>query len=431
MMSGRPGNTIGGTGGGIPIPVIMYHSVGRVLPDWHWSILTVPWWTFEDHLKWLAASRYRPADLGQLYDHVSGTRTLDPMSVVLSFDDGYLDNWTYAFPLLKKYGFKGTVCVSPEFVDPRDIVRPTLEDARAGRVDEGELEVRGFMSWPEMKRAVEEGVLSIESHTMTHTWYPVGPEVVDFHRPGDGHFWLDWNADVESKPFYLREPLHSAVPWGVPVYRHAKALEATRFFPDPSEAERLGEFVAANGGAAFFEQTGWRKRLEAELSAARAGAGGGGRMETPRERRERVDYELLESKRLIEDRLGVPVGSVFWPGGGYSDEALEVALDIYKSVTWSKQERWRMRNTIGDDPSKVSRRGVPFIENSKHRIHTGGRYLKWFLEEYRGVPAARKKRQALKLLCMAGATLGMWPSNKDERIALWREDGDRQGGSHH
>lgn len=412
---------------GVPIPVIMYHSVGRVLADWNWSILTVPWWTFEDHLRCLAKNGYRSADLMQLYDHVSGTRALDPMSVVLTFDDGYLDNWTYAYPLLKKYGFTGTVCVSPDFVDPREVVRPTLEDAWAGRVDEGDLEVRGFMSWPEMKRASEEGVLSIQSHSMTHTWYPVGPEVVDFHRPGDGHVWLDWNADPDFKPYYLKDPGSSKVPWGVPVYRHAKSLEATRYFPDPSEAERLAAFVAVNGGEAFFGQAGWRERLHKELEAARGGGGEKGRTETPDERRYRVEFELRESKSLIELQVGAPVHSVFWPGGGYSDEALEAALGIYKSVTWSKKERWSMKNVTGDDPAKVSRRGVPFVENRKHRVHTNGRYLKWFLEEYRGSSVARKKRQVLKLLYMAGAKSGVWPLKRDERILLWPENGEQPG----
>jgi len=396
----------------------MYHTVGRVLPDWHWSILTVPWTTFEDHLVWLKRCGYRSADLTQLHDHVSGIRPLDPMSVVLTFDDGYLDNWTYAYPLLKQYGFTGVVCVSPEFVDPGDTIRPTLGDVRAGRAGESDLEVRGFMSWPEMRQAVSEGVLSIQSHAMTHTWYPTGPEVVDFHHPGDGHYWLDWNADPSAKPFYLRDPLTSRVPWGTPVYRHAKSLEATRYFPDPAEAERLAAFVADRGGEGFFGDPAWSGALEAELASIRESTSGGGRQETPEERSARLSYELVDSKRVLEEGLGVAVDHVFWPGGGYSEEALEMALGLYKSVTWSKKDRWRLKNIPGEDPAKVSRRGVPFIENSAVRIHTGGRYLAWFLDEYRGVALARKKRQAFKLLCMAGARLGVWPSRREECIPL-------------
>lgn len=406
------------TNTGSPIPVIMYHSVGTVMPDWEWSILTVPWTTFEDHLVWLARSGYRSADLNELHDHVSGVRPLDPMSVVLTFDDGYLDNWTYVYPLLKQYRFTGVVCVSPEFIDPRDTLRPTLEDVRAGRASESDLEVRGFMSWPEMRRAVAEGVLSIQSHAMTHTWYPTGPEVVDFHRPGDGHYWLDWNADPSAKPFYLRDPFSSRVPWGTPVYRHAKSLEATRYFPDPAEAEALAAFVADRGGEGFFREPGWRGAIEAELASIREKGGDGGRLESPEERSARLSYELVESKRVLEEGLGVPVDQVFWPGGGYSEEALEMALELYKSVTWSKKDRWRLKNIPGEDPAKVSRRGVPFIENSTYRIHTGGRYLSWLLDEYRDVSLARKKRQVFKLLCMAGARLGMWPSRKAERIPL-------------
>jgi len=156
---------------GPAIPVLMYHSVGRVLRDWAWPELTVPWRVFESHLRALRRAGYRTADLYEFHAHTTGEEILPEKSVVLTFDDGYVDNWTYVAPLLKRYGFKGTVLVTPEFVDQAEELRPTLDDVWEGRLNEEALDVNGFMSWAELRHVAESGVLSVQCHAMTHTWY--------------------------------------------------------------------------------------------------------------------------------------------------------------------------------------------------------------------------------------------------------------------
>ena len=401
------------------VPVLMYHSVGRVLEDWHWAILTVPAATFENHLKALARGGYATTGLTQLSDHVAGRRPLPPRTVVLTLDDGYLDNWTCAVPLLRKYGFTATVLVTPEFVDPRDVLRPTLEDVWAGRAREGDLEVRGFMSWRELSAAVASGTLSVQSHALTHTWYAVSPEVVDFHHPGDGHYWLDWNAFPADKPYYLADPGKSRVAWGSPVYRHAKSLEATTLYrPDPGEAEHLVMRTSEAGGARLFARSDWRAVLRAALADYRARHGVRGEHEPDAERRARFERELVDSKRAIEAKLGLDVRHLVWPGGGYCDESLAMALGVYDSVTWSGANRWELRNRPGEDARLVTRRGVPFVQAGGHRVYTGGRYLLHLLDEYAGRRGARPARQAMKALALAGLRVGAWPAGGRGRIPL-------------
>ena len=243
------------------VPVLMYHSVGRVMEDWAWSDLTVPAPVFEDHLKWLQRRGWRTASLHDFHAHTTGERPLPERTLVLSFDDGYVDNWTYVAPLLEAYGFTGTVLVTPEFVDRRSLVRPTLADVRSGRVGEEALEVRGFMTWDELREVSGSGVLSVQCHALTHTWYPVSDRVVGFHYPGDHLYWLDWNAYPEEKPDYLRTPGSSRVAPGTPVYEHAKSLAARRFFPDPDETTHMTGYVSEQGGEAFFARSQWQQML--------------------------------------------------------------------------------------------------------------------------------------------------------------------------
>lgn len=380
------------------VPVLMYHSVGKTIHAWNWSFLTVPYACFESHLKWLLRSGYNTVDLHELYNHVSGNSILPSRSVVITFDDGYVDNWTYVAPLLARYGLKATVFVNPEFIDPRDIIRPSLNDLWKGRAKEDDLEVRGFMSWSELKQISDSGVFSVQSHLMSHTWYPISDEVVDFHHPGDAYYWLDWNARPEEKPFYLLNLGASKVQYGTPVYKHAKSMEVTRFFPDEKEALYLTKYVASNGWSDFFFKQDWRDELHAKLTEFRTNYDARGRKETAEERLRRLNYEMTESKRLIEEHIDTEVDFLAWPGGGYDDKTMSIAQKTYKSVTLSSNDRSQVLNSPGGDPTKVKRVGVPQITYKGNLFYPGGRYLVRFLDEYRGIPLARKMRQMIKLV---------------------------------
>ncbi len=391
------------------VPVIMYHSVGRVLPDWAWNDLTTPFEVFEDHLRALARAGYRSATLKEFIDHVSGERPLSGRRVVLTFDDGYLDNWSHAAPLLERHGFTGTVLVTVEFVDPSGAIRPTLRDVRDGRVAADELDVRAFMSWAELRRVAESGILDVQSHAMTHTWYPVSGDVVDFHHPGDARYWLDWNAFPEGKPHYLKHLGESRVPWGVPVYAHEKSLKCRRFFPDPAESEHLAAWTDARGGRAFFDATDWRERLRAELALFRSHRGPSGRAETNAERAARIETELAESKRIIAERVGSDVSCLVWPGGGYAAASWELARRHSAATTVSSAERGARRNRAGENPGVIVRRGAPDFEVAGRTVSAPGRYLVDTLDEFRGSRWARRRRQLRKLVLLSAARAGLWP----------------------
>jgi peptidoglycan/xylan/chitin deacetylase (PgdA/CDA1 family) len=356
--------------------------------------------------------------LPELYDYMAGRRSLPERAIVLTLDDGYLDNWTYVVPLLRRYGFSATVLVTPEFVDPADVLRPTLEDVWAGRMKEADLEVRGFMSWRELAAASADDTLSVQSHALTHTWYPTGPEIVDFHHPGDEYYWLDWNAAPNDKPYYLKNLRRTGVAWGTPVYAHVKSLQAVVYRPDPGEAEYVAARAAEAGGEAFFERADWRDVLERAVADYRSRHGVRGETESATERRARFERELVESKRVIESRLDKPVRHFVWPGGGYCDESLALALSVYDSVTWSGTDRWQLRNRPGEDPRLVTRRGIHYVQAGNERVFTGGRYLSWYLDEYAGRRGARITRQAFKLAAIAALHARVWPGDRSTRVPV-------------
>ena len=84
------------------------------------------------------------------------------------------------------------------------------------------------------------GVVDIQSHALTHTWYFSGPVLIDFHRPGNNRYpWLAWNLRPDQKPFYMENDQSGLVPWGAPIYEYEKALICKRYFPPEEVAEEM------------------------------------------------------------------------------------------------------------------------------------------------------------------------------------------------
>jgi hypothetical protein len=276
--------------------IVMLHSVGAPDPAWTWSHLTVPWRLFDRQLAVLRRFGYRSVFLDEYLDMARAGLIERERVVALTFDDGYLDNWVYAAPLLERHGFVGTVFMTTDFIDPSPNPRPRLNPDRP---EETALSRPGFLSWPEMRALEHSGVMRVESHARTHTWYPADPEIVDFRHPGDDYHWMDWNDAPDRKWAYLRAEERPEV-WGEPVYRHVKALEGPRYLPDPGLAMVLRAAVG-RAGPEFFSRPGWRDDLFAQVRAH--GELLRGRHETRLEFLARAWAELDDSRRILSEGL--------------------------------------------------------------------------------------------------------------------------------
>ncbi|MFH2054304.1 MAG: polysaccharide deacetylase family protein [bacterium] len=318
----------------------MYHTIGRPNPRWLWSHLTCSPEILADQIATLGARGYHAATLDDVDESVKTGRLPRRKCVVLTFDDGYLDNWVYAYPMLKKAGWKGIVYVNPDFVDPGETPRPNLEDVWAGRCAETDLPLHGFLNWAELEIMDRSGVLQVGCHSMTHTWYPSGPSIADFHRPGLDTPWLAWNADPARKPFYLTEDQSGIMPWGTPIHENGRSLGIRRWFPDPDQEAATVAHVQRHGGADFFTREGWKDEL---LGVAREADQGRGRAETDDELDERYRHEITGARRALAMRLGRSIDHFCWPGGAYNDASWAVAeAEEFRTMTVKRHDLTRL-----------------------------------------------------------------------------------------
>lgn len=95
------------------VPVLMYHSVGF---DKNNPLVITPE-KLEEQFKYLKANNYYTITLDNLYSYFINGIQIPEKSVVLTFDDGYKNNYTELFPLLKKYNFTATIFMITSCID--------------------------------------------------------------------------------------------------------------------------------------------------------------------------------------------------------------------------------------------------------------------------------------------------------------------------
>ena len=106
----------------------------------------------------------------------------------------------------------------------------------------------------------ESGVMDIQSHAVTHTFFPKSNKVIDFRHPGDLYYWMTWNQNTGLKPKLFYDDL-SLVHLGEPVFEHGPSLSTKRFIPDTNISLSLSKYVLENGGANFFKYSDWKSKL--------------------------------------------------------------------------------------------------------------------------------------------------------------------------
>lgn len=99
----------------IELPIIMYHSILRTSDKQNKYIISPE--LFEKDLQYIKKKGYTTVFMKDVIDFCEGKGTLPKKPIVLTFDDGYFNNYCYAFPLLKKYNMKAVLSIVGKMTD--------------------------------------------------------------------------------------------------------------------------------------------------------------------------------------------------------------------------------------------------------------------------------------------------------------------------
>ena len=97
----------------VRIPILMYHSISDSDPD---NNLLVPINQFEEQVKWLTEEGFTPMLLDDVLQSFN-TGKVPERPVAITFDDGYADNYTEAYRILKEYNMKATFFIITDYID--------------------------------------------------------------------------------------------------------------------------------------------------------------------------------------------------------------------------------------------------------------------------------------------------------------------------
>lgn len=133
------------------IPVLMYHSIlDTVTEKQQNSCVEVD--VFEAQIKGLLEAGYTPINFKTLKDYLEHKSGLPKKPILITMDDGYLNNYEKAYPIYQKYNVEATLFVSPYYM---------LEE-NTGR----------HFGWEAAREMEASGLIDIQSHGYNHTPFP-------------------------------------------------------------------------------------------------------------------------------------------------------------------------------------------------------------------------------------------------------------------
>jgi peptidoglycan/xylan/chitin deacetylase (PgdA/CDA1 family) len=126
-----------------PVPILMYHVVGAAPPGAPFPDLYVAKAEFAAQLRWLRTHGYHAVTLGQVDEYWRRGVALPARPIVLSFDDGYREDFTNVRPLLRRYGWPAVLNLA---------VQNTID----GKLTLPQLRIMAGSGW------------EIDAHSLTH-----------------------------------------------------------------------------------------------------------------------------------------------------------------------------------------------------------------------------------------------------------------------
>lgn len=135
---------------GTRLPIIMYHSLLKEKNRQGKYVISPD--LLESDMKYLKQHGYTPINMQDLIDYEKAGKPLPAKPVMLTFDDGYYNNYLYAFPLAKQYQFK--IVISPIGYYTDKFSEKDADHANYSHI-----------TWDEINEMMNSGYVEIQNHT--------------------------------------------------------------------------------------------------------------------------------------------------------------------------------------------------------------------------------------------------------------------------
>lgn len=298
---------------------LMYHSVdsekgkGGIFVD-----------EFEEHIKWIKDKKtFKMEELKGL-DY-----KLPKNSILITFDDGYKNNYTLAFPILKKYNMKATIFLNTKFIEKDD----------------------AYLNWAEIREMYESGLVDFQLHTHSHQLTIKNIDVLGFY-------------DEESSPYFKRESYSLFFDGNYDEKRDAGKLNGLPVFKLRSKISIPGykakkDFVEKYRNILEPQENNMSEKEKKEFLNKLFKERKDEFFDKISEEqfKETVKFEILENKKIISEKLGKIPDCLAYPWGhrykGNRDDIKKLGVDVFittrKGVNSLKLNKDWIYRVSGDD----------------------------------------------------------------------------------
>ena len=279
---------------------------------------------FEEHIKWIKDKKtFKMEELKGL------NYTLPQNSILITFDDGYKNNYTLAFPILKKYNMKATIFLNTKFIEKDE----------------------AYLNWDEIREMYESGLIDFQLHTHSHQLTVKDIEVLAFY-------------DNESSPYFKRESYNLFFEGnydekkdmeklnGLPVFKLRSKISIPGYKPKKDFVEKYRNITELQkNNKSEKEKKEFLNKLFKENQKEFFDK------VSEEEFRKIVEFEILENKKIIEENLGKTPDCLAYPWGhrykGNREDIRNLGVDVFittrKGVNSLKLNKNWIYRVSGDD----------------------------------------------------------------------------------
>lgn len=238
----------------IKMPIIMYHSVLKDKSSQNDYVISPD--LFESDLKYFQENGYTTVTVNDLIDYVYSDKALPDKCVMLTFDDGYYNNYKYVFPLLKKYNAKAVISPVAKFSE--DFTATGEENANYGHLLNKNI-----------KEMYDSGLVEFQNHSYNmHTLTPrkgIGKK----YKESDDEYKTSITNDINKAQEYIKSitgnaPTAFIYPFGEESGSSLEILKEAGFLSTLNCTEKLN-YVTKNPESLY--ELGRFRRDNAESTA--------------------------------------------------------------------------------------------------------------------------------------------------------------------
>ena len=283
-----------------PLLIWTYH---RVLPNHGNAAVSID--TFKQQIEYLIDKKYTFITTEELNSWLNGDLDKNKKFTMLTFDDGWGDNYFWAQPILNEYGIKATLAVNTGLIDTdstwlRNVDKYSVLDSKKSLYKSAYgIDKTSFITKAELKAMHDSSVWDIQAH-------------------GSSHFG-SYHSFAKTRGFYpeyshwtMQHALGETIFEGAPRAEFRSTLAEPKTILDQKFIEMIK--TAKND----IQRMQICKKYEKPILSS----------ELRKEFLKRIVSDMLNCKNWLLDAINKDCNSMIWPWGHYSEDSIKMAEEI-------------------------------------------------------------------------------------------------------